>query len=267
MEAFLKHLAQTKKSATLASYRRDLERMRAHFAPRALWEVDEESLRGYFASLSHRLAPNSFSRALCVARRYYRFLEEEGRIASSPVSAFRATLFRTKEPSLLTDEEMDLLLSAPAHGIRGKRDAAMIALLCETGMQASELVGMDRTDLCPLRSSVLCGLGERRREIPVSSETMALLETSLALSTLQYPDSEALFHGKTGKRMTRQGFWKNLKERAIRLGIYPCTPQLLRLSFARRCLYDGKKRAEVRTLLGNRSDALLREYEKQKKGI
>ena len=173
--------------------------------------------------------------------------------------------FAPKEMPVMEGEDFERLMSLSASGIRGKRDQAMIALLCETGIRVSELVSLDRVDFDLDRHLVGCGSGEKRRLLPVTPSTCRLLDGYLTLARIQSPQEQALFLGSTGRRPTRQGFWKILKEHGERMGIADCTPQVLRQSFAKYLLRRGESRGQVKFLLGNGSDAALRNYEKQVK--
>ncbi len=266
MEQFLASLEEKKKPNTLLSYRRDLEAFVSGIAPKRPEELTSDELGAYFLVLSRRLSSSSLSRAVCVVRGFYAFLEETKRIGENPMKGISVSQFEKREEVLLSPEDFRRLLAYSAPGIRGRRDRAMLGLLCETGMQVSELVKLNRSDLCGEMRSIVCGSGEKRRELFLSSETFFLLEEYLILSRLRSPEEEALFLGSTGKRITRQGFWKNLKERAMKSGIEYCSPQVLRQSFAWHCIRAGEHRNRVRTLLGNRADAKLRRYEKQQKG-
>ena len=266
MEQFLASLKEKKKPNTLLSYRRDLESFASYISPKQPEELSADEANDYFLFLSRRLSASSLSRAVCVIRGFYAFLKEEHRIEETPMTGIAVSRFEKKEEVLLSPEDFNRLLSYTASGIRGRRDRAMLGLLCETGMQVSELVELNRSDLHREKGSILCGRGSKRRELFLSSETYLLLEEYLVLSRLRSPEEEALFLGSTGKRITRQGFWKNLKERAMKSGIEYCSPQVLRQSFAWHCIRAGEHRNRVRTLLGNRADAKLRSYEKQRKG-
>jgi integrase/recombinase XerD len=266
LEQFLASLEAKKKPNTLLSYRRDLEAFVSGIAPKRPEELTADELVAYFVGLSHRLSSSSLSRAVCVVRGFYAFLEEVRRIGENPMKGIVASRFEKREEVLLSPEEFRRLLSYSAPGIRGRRDRAMLGLLCETGMQVSELVELNRSDLRGETRSILCGRGEKRRELFLSFQTFSLLEEYRTLSCLRSPEEEALFLGSTGRRITRQGFWKNLKERAMKSGVEYCSPQVLRQSFAWHCIRAGEHRKRVRTLLGNRADANLRNYEKQRKG-
>ncbi len=265
MEEYVSALLQRKKENTVLSYRRDLEALSRHVSPRPLSSLSHEELEAYFSYLSQSVSLSTLSRAISAVRGYYRFLRQNHAGMADVMAGISPASFRRKEMPLLTDDEFEKLFLICETGIRGKRDEAMIGLLCETGIRVSELVQMDRSDLLPEDSAVLCGQGAKRRQLSVSGNLMEQLLSYRTLSELQSKEESALFLGSTGKRITRQGFWKNLKDRAEKLGICDCTPQVLRQSLARILLSRGWGRAQVKDLLGNRSDLLLRKYEKQVK--
>lgn len=263
MEEYLRRLDGLKKENTVASYRRDLERLASFFCEKALETLTGEQLRAYFADLSRTASATSLSRAVSAVRGYYKFLAKNQNIPD-PMTGIRASDFEKKERDPVSQEDLEKLLSYPVSGIRGRRDEAMLSLLVETGMQVSELVNLNRGDVTP-DGFVFCGAGARKRKIPISGQTQARLASYRALSRLQNPECDALFLGSGGERMTRQGFWKNLKDRGIECGIESCTPSALRQAFARIKIEQGESRDRVRRLLGNVSDAALREYEKKEK--
>lgn len=261
MEAYLDFLAGEKKENTVASYRRDLTVLSLYFHSKPLVELTEQDLRLYFSHLGKKASAVSLTRAVSVVRSYYRFkLGEEG-----PMASIRATDFRVREASLLSLEELNLLSSPLPGGIRNRRDEAMLSLLLETGIRVSELVGINRDDVFTEENAVWCGTGEEKRKLFLSYATAERLRGVRVLSAITNPEETALFLGPTGKRMTRQGFWKNLKNRGVQLGIEDLSPARLRQSLAKAMLSRGQTRSEVKASLGTQSDVNLRKYEKQLK--
>lgn len=267
MEEFLRKIKEEKKENTFLSYRRDLSALFSYFGEKPLASLSSRELEEYFSRLARNVSRCSFSRSVCVARQYFAFLKQKGIISENPMASLRAGAFRTFEKALLSPEDFARLISHPVPGIRGRRDQAMLMLLCETGIGVSELVAVDREDVLFSEGVLLCGKESRKRSIPLSAETLTALQETLLLSRLKTPEESALFLGSTGKRMTRQGFWKNLKERALACGIENCTPVVVRHSLAHHKILMGEERKKVQALLGNRDDALLRKYEKQRKGM
>ncbi len=263
MEEFLKALEETAKPTTVLSYRRDLKCLLEHLEKAG--SVSEETLRDYFSSLSHRLSSTGFARAVSVARKYFAFCKERGKIEKDPMEGIRASHFTHREEVFLEPDDMERLLSSGFYGLRGRRDLAMLTLLCETGIKVSELVSLSRKDFSLSERTLVCGSGARKRKIVLTSNTANLIQEISLLSALQKGEDPALFLGSTGKRMTRQGFWKNLKDRAVMSGIESCTPETLRRSLARQLVQQGNSRDQIRSLMGNTSEGKLREYEKKEK--
>jgi len=265
VKAFLTELAKEKKENTLLSYRRDLAKLASFYQGRDLSTLTKEELAAYFSRLALSSARSSFARALSAVKGFYAWLYKGGKIGENPAAELFFSDFEEKPHTLLEEEALARLLDFSGGGIRGKRDEAMIRLLCETGMSVSELVLVNREDLFPSENRVRCGAGEKQRLLPVTPFTMQCLEHCRSLATLTAPAERALFLGSTGKRITRQGFWGNLKDRAMRMGIAGCSPEVLRQSLAKALLLRGEGRREVCSLLGLKTDARLREYEKQGK--
>ncbi len=259
MEAFLQFLKTSKKPETVLSYRRDLKAL-LH-AVSSVEEATEAELRSYFSDLSRTRSRTAFARAFSVARQYFAFEKKRGRIPLDPMEGIRSADYSPKKETILEADDFDRLLTSSFYGLRGRRDLAMLTLLCETGMKVSELVQLSRSDFSSAGSYLDCGQGKKRRRIPLSPVTSQLLSEVALFSEMQNPAEEALFLGSTGKRMTRQGFWKNLKDRSIRCGVADCTPEALRYSLARHLIRDGRERREVLHLLGNLGKGCLRKYE------
>ncbi len=264
VEAFL--LETGVSAVSLLAYRRDLEKLFSRFSHHPERATEEELIL-YFTEQGEAHSPSSLSRQVSVVRSFYAYLKKEGIRKENPMDGIRASDFEKKDRQSLDRDEFARLIAYSVPGFRGMRDRAMLMLLCETGMRVTELVELDRSDL--YRGCVLCGTARRRRSLPISPGLWGALSKYLAVRALYDPSEkeEALFITSRGMRMTRQGFWKNLKERAVCCGIdKPISPHTLRRSLALHLMEDGKAREEISGLLGNADPASLRNYKIGKKG-
>lgn len=260
VEMFLKQHPVSEVS--LLSYRRDLAGLSRHFSDRPE-KANREELIGYFTSLSASVSFSSLSRCISVAKAYYDFLAKEKRCAENPMKAIRASDFEKKDRAALTAEEMLSLISFSAVGFRGMRDRVMLGLLSETGMRVSELCSLNRSDFDSF--GVKCGRGERRRHLPLSSDLKRSLSEYQAVLELFSESGEdgPFFLSKNKTRLTRQGFCKILKDRAILCGITkPISPQTLRRSLALSWIKSGVSAEEIKSRLGNADTASLRGYQR-----
>lgn len=252
---------------TKEAYLRLLSDLSRDFSCCDLSSLSREELQDYFSKLCASRRATTFSRSFSVARAYYAYLAKRGIIKVSPMETLRAADFEKRPLCYLEQADFDRLIGPPATGIRARRDRAMMMLLCKTGLRVSELVALDRDSYDPSRRILICGHQKRKRVIALSSELARELDEYLAVSMLDSRRMEeaALFVNGNCRRLTRQGFWKTLKERAVRCGI-DCyiTPHLLRHSLAHHRLQEGEDAESVRYLLGNRDQASLREYMRKK---
>lgn len=262
VEAFLKSADIS--SVSLLSYGRDLQSLSEHFTF-DLDSVNREALVSFFHTASQKLSVSSFTRLVSVSRSYFSYLSEKGILKENPMAEIRAKDFSQKEKPGLTQEECERLISYSVPGFRGIRDRVMLSLLSETGIRVSELVSLDRGDING--NCLSCGESHHRRVLTLSPALSRKVAEYMTVSALYLPDcslSSPLFITAKGGRLTRQGFWKNLKDRAIYCGIdKPISPHALRRFFAVKLLSEGKDREEVRQKLGNADTASLRGYQQK----
>jgi integrase/recombinase XerD len=102
---------------------------------------------------------------------------------------------------------------------------------------------------------LLYGKGSKERIVPLGSEaikwvTLYLKESCGILA--KGKESPFLFINRSGKGMSRQGLWKNLKNYTRRAGLRKrITPHLLRHSFASHLLEGGADLRSVQMMLGH----------------
>ncbi len=90
--------------------------------------------------------------------------------------------FERRLVSFLTDTEVDALLSAPDRATWvGRRDHALFATAVQTGLRASELIGLRTNDVhLEVGPHISClGKGRKQRITPLTASVVALLRTWL----------------------------------------------------------------------------------------
>lgn len=241
---------------SLLAYGRDLN----HFAAfcRNLPEVDAPAVQSYLDSLYKAgISPRSIARKLTSIRCLFDFLLREGRIESDFVRLMPLPRQWTTLPKFLTPAQVDSLLAAPSvETPRGMRDRAMLQFLYATGVRVSELCAVETSavnlDLGYVR---VFGKGRKERMVPLGREAASAVSEYLAApraKLLAARPSRYLFVTSRGGRMTRQGFWKLLKQHGKSVGIWhKLTPHAVRHSFATHLLERGADLRSLQAMLGH----------------
>ncbi|HPD01070.1 MAG TPA: tyrosine-type recombinase/integrase, partial [Acetivibrio sp.] len=137
----------------------------------------------------------------------------------------------------------------------GIRDKAMLELLYATGIRVSELISLDLSDVNLEMRYIMCNKGTRERMIPIGSLSVNAMRNYLTKSRnllIQRNDEKALFVNVNGKRLTRQGFWKIIKQYKNQAKINKdITPHTLRHSFAAHLLENGADLRSIQEMLGH----------------
>jgi integrase/recombinase XerD len=218
--------------------------------------VRTSDLVDYLASLrAERLRPSSVARRFSAARGLFRFLEASGEISRNPAVEVRSARLPRRLPRPWTREDVRRLLEAPAEDAAAVRDRAMLETLYAAGLRVSELVGLRLAQL-NLQAGylVVFGKGSKERPVPIGARARGALRSYLAAArgTLLGPrTSPFVFVTARSRSMTRQGFWKMLRGRALALGLPPVSPHRLRHSFATHLLEGGADLRAVQAMLGH----------------
>jgi len=177
--------------------------------------------------------------------------------ALNPAARIESMRLTQALPQVLSPREVERLLAAPREADAiGARDRAMLELLYATGLRVSELVGLKLGDVQALVGCVrTLGKGRKERVVPVGETALAELDTYLQgpRALLEKKSgSPYLFLNRSGRGLTRQGFWKIIKRRALQAGIRKnITPHTLRHSFATHLLENGADLRAVQAMLGH----------------
>jgi len=248
---------------TLASYRRDLESY-VNFLQNAegmanFNHIERTTILRHLEQLRVQgKTSRTIARHISSIRSFHQFLLREKRAESDPTVHLEMPTIEQKLPNILSIEEIEALLTAPNRSKpQGIRDLAMLELLYGSGMRISELIALDLADIHLTMGFVrVFGKGGKERIIPLGKSALSAISTYLnnARGQLQgkYPKTDAFFINQRGKRLTRQGCWKFMKEHALKAGIqHELTPHTLRHSFATHLVENGADLRAVQEMLGH----------------
>jgi integrase/recombinase XerD len=203
------------------------------------------------------LSTKTIVRNLVAVRTFFRFLVQEGILESNPIEELESPKVAKTLPEILTLREIEQLLEQPnLQTSLGIRDRAMLEILYATGMRVSELTHLP-THQVNLEGGyvLLYGKGSKERVVPLGSEAMKWVNLYLETARRKLAkgkESPLLFINRSGRGMSRQRFWKSLKDYARRAGLRKrITPHLLRHSFASHLLERGADLRSVQMMLGH----------------
>ena len=248
---------------TLAAYRRDLTGFAAWLAARpgasvTLSTVAAADILGWLAAEHSRTRATTANRRLAALRRFYAWARRQHVLQHDPCLNLAGAKPPPRLPHTLSEADVERLLQAPeVREPRGLRDRAMLETLYATGLRVSEL-----TELRVLHVrlndgvvQVVGGKGGKDRLVPLGEEALVWLTRYLAEARgalLKGRPCDSMFVTHLGGPMTRQGFWKIVKQMALRAGIrVPISPHVLRHAFATHLLNHGADLRVVQLLLGH----------------
>ena len=263
LDQFLHYLVVEKglSKNTIEAYSHGLGRFLNHLREKGVQEIRDVGkfhVRGFLLMLRKgNLSTKTIVRNLVAVRTFFRFLIQEGILESNPIEELESPKVAKTLPEILTLREIEQLLEQPnLQTSLGIRDRAMLEILYATGMRVSELTHLPIHQVNLEGGYVLLyGKGSKERIVPLGSEAMKWITLYLKTARGKLSkgkESPMLFINRSGKGMSRQRFWKSLKDYARRAGLRKrITPHLLRHSFASHLLEGGADLRSVQMMLGH----------------
>lgn len=228
---------------TRESYGNDLKQLEI-FLKRPPETADEDDLKRYFHYLGKEgVKTKTVQRRRACFKSFYAFLVEERKLKDNPMKNIEGPRAEKNLPKYLSEKEVGRLIDA------AKKDPKMLCLmelLYGAGLRVSELVGMKKSDIkWDEKILNIRGKGSKERIVPIHAAALKAVKQYLALNKSESP---YLFPAKEkGGHMSRQAFFKKIKETALNAGLDPSkvSPHVLRHSFASHLL---AKDVDLRTL-------------------
>jgi len=244
LERFLLHCrSQNLRPSTLAWYRQKLTPFTASYPKLPLKPEPIEAFLGSIGgSPSTR---HAYYRSL---KAFYGFISRRTRYSNpmTKVASPRrpAIIMPTLEPVQL----MQLLNSAA-----DARDRALLTLLIDTGIRATELVSLRWQDV--KTNTILVTGKSGQREIPLSEETKRLL------ISIRDPAQAHVFVGQKGP-LARTGIYRIVRRYMKQAGISgpKLGPHRLRHSFGKTYLVSGGDVRSLQTIMGHRDITTTQQY-------
>lgn len=242
---------------TINSYKNDLKKFQNYFINTTIDNINEQKIKEYLKNLSkENNETKTISHNISTLRSFYKFLLIEKKLNKNPMEWIELPKIKKTLPKTLSIDDINKLLDFTLKDSFSYRNKAMLELMYSSGLRVSELVNVKINDidneLCVIR---VMGKGNKERIIPIGDYAIKYIdiyskEHRNKLIKKQYNDY--LFLNNHGKKMTRQGFFKIIKNIAKIQNIKTeFSPHTLRHSFATHLLNGGADLRSIQEMLGH----------------
>lgn len=259
---YKEYLQKVKKCSdnTLEAYLRDVSQFYDYCTSNdikkieAIKETDFKKFLDYLSVLGKSEATKT--RITASIRCFYNYLVSINAVKVNPTVAIKMHKAKRELPGILDANEIVLLLSQPSgNDYKSIRDRAMLEVLYATGIKVSELLELTLSDVNTEIGIIHITSDKHERIIPIyqaAVKHLSLYLENARPAMIQELDEDKLFVNMNGKPMSRQGFWKIIKQYAGKAGIdKDITPHTLRHSFAAHLLENGAQLKDIKEMLGH----------------
>ncbi|MHC1682595.1 MAG: site-specific tyrosine recombinase XerD [Clostridiaceae bacterium] len=259
LDDYILQLKEKKLSSnTIEAYKRDIKDFLNYLKhyEYELKNVNDKILKEYMdVQVKSKKANSSIIRCIISIKKFYDFLIEKKVIKVNPIIKIKKPKHVRILPNILTIEEVESLLNAPdTNSIKGLRDKSMLELMYATGLKVSELLNIKVQDVDIKNSYIRCvNLQGKERIIPLGRYAINVLEEYMQLRhVINKENLDLMFLNLHGEKMSRQGFWKIVKQYAKEASIKKqINSTTLRHSFAVHLLQNGADLKIIQELLGH----------------
>ena len=270
MNEFIAYLQEVKQVSnnTSTSYQQDLHKFLAFLKEHQitkLSKVTETNIYSYILELEkNNRSAATIARTIVSIKGFFSYLMKYRKISIDPSERIKPPKVEKKLPQALSTLQVQSLLESPDLSTpKGLRDKAMFEIMYATGMKASELIELQMDDIDFTHGILICRGTKRDRVIPFGEKANYAVKEYLDNGRERFAGLQThsyVLVNQHGKPMTRQGFWKILKEYAALLEINELSPQLLRHSFAMHLIENGANVNVVGEMLGYTDRSLAYVY-------
>ncbi len=255
---------------TVEAYKRDIDQFLTFIEKEStiqtVQELKSQHVKDFLKYLRHNedIGPKSASRKLSALKTFANYLSKYHDLVPFTQGVAFPQLPKHLPKNLTQDQVKALLIAADEYKtVTGQRNKVMLCLLYACGFRVSELVALKVSDInFEDRCLQVSGKGGKERVVPLPDEIITLLESYLhqihsRLLGVDGKDKQTdylfpVYYGGRIDHMSRQTFWKNLKEIATKSGLVNAiSPHVLRHSLATHLLKRGAHLRAIQALLGH----------------
>lgn len=252
---------------TTKSYERDLKKLYLFLEKLNVTnysDIKEEICSAWIGDLySQNNKPKSIQRHLSSAKGFFRFLKKNNLIGSSPFELVTAPKSSNTLPDVLSPEDVEQLLNFKPSNTIEIRDMAIVELMYSSGLRVSETVNINISDFEENMSFLrVLGKGSKTRLVPMGRFAINAINNWISEREKISNNTDALFLNSKGSRLSVRSIQLRLKKMAIKQGLPPVHPHMLRHSFATHMLESSGDLRTIQELLGHSSLSTTQIYTK-----
>lgn len=261
-------------TGTIADYTNTLRKLQTFCGDPELADITAATLRAFLATLDQPQAPAGIAprparplskkTTLNIHIGLSAFYSYAVRAGLAPVQLMRQIPRPKPERRALvpfTRDEIKALLGSIAQTRLVKRNRALLLLLLDCGVRASELCSLDLRDYDAKHARIrVLGKGDKERILPMAVTTSKALNSYVAAVRKHAAPADPLFVSRSGARLTRGGLLQWLYDLGARAGVPDCHPHRFRHTFAIQYLRNGGDVYSLQMMLGHETLEMCRRY-------
>ncbi len=201
-----------------------------------------------------------------ILRAFFNWCVAEGTIPGSPMERIPVPVDRPDQVQPFTHDQLKRLLAAAKKTLHPKRNEALLLLMLDTGIRATELCDLRLRDVDLQNGHVTVeGKGGKQRRLPFSRDTKRALYNYLSEDDEREPGTPVFLSDRgteAGMSLSRHG----LRFLVVRMGKAAgidgtrCSPHTFRHTFAIEFLRAGGNVFTLKQLLGHTDLAMTNRY-------
>ena len=269
---YLEHIRykRSRSENTILAYKRDLDQFVAVLTKAGRKSEPEtfpvENIEYYLEWLTaQNYKPSTIARKCAAVRGFIEFWHSDEILPLNYIDNQLKDLEPAKRtPHVLTEEQIETLLKAPMElrSPLGLRDTAILFLMYETGLRATDIIQLmvEDVDL----------LGKRIRPISLSRKAISIGDAAEHLENYlkdgrphlaRIPEEGSLFLNQRGKGLTRQGVWFIVRRWAEAAQLdQKISPNTVRHSLVQHLIKSGVSKKDILRRVGLKSPNSLRAF-------
>ena len=254
---FLKNIKGLSEN-TAKAYQRDLNKFSKYLesiAIDSLESISEEKCSAWVADLfQNDVSARSIQRHISSAKGFFSYMKKIGLVQSSPFELINSPKSPSHLPNILSPEEVSQLLNFKPKNSQDKRDFAIIELIYSSGLRVSEAVNSNLSDFEDNNNFLrVIGKGSKTRLVPVGRFAQNAIKIWISERKKILTSDDALFVNLRGSRISTRSVQERIKNIALKQGLPPVNPHMLRHSFATHLLESSGDLRSIQELLGHSS--------------